>query len=204
MAKIRQAFSLFEILIVIVLLSLLIVTSYLVIPKLIQKAFDARRKSDVDNIKKSLEIYYSFAEEFPDTLPDCGQPLVYKTQVIMPSLLCDPVTKESYFYQTKKIDNKIAFRLYAILANSDDTSIAKVGCQGGCGSDCIYNYGVSSMNIDLLRCSYSCTKSKECIFFNDPEASGCSVLYYGDSTCNGECNIPSVKKCHDERGKYIP
>lgn len=204
MAKIRQAFSLFEILIVIVLLSLLIVTSYLVIPKLIQKAFDARRKSDVDNIKKSLEIYYSFAEEFPDTLPDCGQPLVYKTQVIMPSLLCDPVTKESYFYQTKKIDNKIAFRLYAILANSDDTSIAKVGCQGGCGSNCIYNYGVSSMNIDLVRCSYVCSegggREGVCQLFDDPSISICPKLYYKDQDCNGECSNRD-NRCQNNSGK---
>lgn len=201
MKKTNRGYSLFELLIAIVVILLLVISSFLVVPKLIQRAFNARRKSDVDKIKKNLEMYYSLADEFPETLPNCGQPLVYKNQVLLPSIPCDPVTKEPYFYQKKIIDNKIAYRLYAMLANIDDPSIAKVGCQGGCGSDCLYNYGVSSMNIDLQRCSFSCTKSKDCVFFDDPEASGCSVLYYGDSTCNNECNDPSVKKCHDDRGK---
>ena len=136
MIKTHRGFSLFELLIVIVILSLLIVTSYLVMPKLIQKAFDARRKADLDKIKKNLEVYYSLAEEFPDSLPDCGQALLYKNQVILPSLPCDPVTKEPYYYQTK-LGSPDSYRLYAILANAQDTSIAKVGCLGGCGSDCI-------------------------------------------------------------------
>jgi len=203
MKKTYRSYSLFELLIAIVVLSLLIIASYLIVPKLIQRAFDARRKADLDKIKKNLEMYYSLADEFPETLPNCGQPLVYKNQVLLSSFPCDPVTKEPYYYQTKRINNKIAYRLYAMLANDNDSSITKVGCQGGCSSNCLYNYGVSSMNIDLQRCSFSCTKSKDCVFFDDPEASGCSVLYYGDSTCNNECNNPSVKKCHDERGKHI-
>jgi len=177
-------------------------TSYLVIPKLIEKAFDARRKADLDRIKKNLEIYYSFANEFPTDLPDCNEPLLYKNQVIISALPCDPVTREPYYYQTRP-GNYDSYRLYAILENGDDVSITKVGCQGGCGSDCIYNYGVSSMNIDLVRCSYVCAPSKECILFNDPVLSKCPKLFYNDSTCNNECNIP-VNRCHDASGKNIP
>ncbi|KKQ62988.1 MAG: hypothetical protein US85_C0020G0001, partial [Candidatus Shapirobacteria bacterium GW2011_GWF1_38_23] len=77
--KKSRSFSLFEILITVLLLSALIVTSYLAIPKLIEKAYDARRKTDLNKIKTNLEIYYDSAKEFPATLPDCGQPLVYKS-----------------------------------------------------------------------------------------------------------------------------
>lgn len=202
MKKTNRAFSLFELLIAIVLLSLLIMTSYLVIPKLIEKAFDARRKADLDKIKKNLEMYYSLADEFPVILPACGQALVYKTQVILPPIPCDPVTKESYYYQTRP-GVYDSYRLYALLANTNDSSTTKVGCQGGCGPDCFYNYGVSSMNIDLVRCSYVCSPSKKCILFNDPSRSDCPKLYYKDSTCNNECNI-KANQCHDESGKNIP
>lgn len=197
-----QSFSIFEILVTIAVLSVLIVTSYLVVPKLIIKAFDARRKSDIYKIKTNLEIYYSFADEYPKILPDCGQPLVYGSQVLMPSVPCDPVTKLSYYYQSKFGYPK-SFRLYAQLANTQDPSIAKVGCLGGCGSDCNYNYGVSSTNVDLVRCSYVCAPNKTCVMYNDPAKSLCPKLYYNDPTCKNECSIPA-NKCHDESGKNIP
>jgi len=193
---------LFEILVSIILLSLLVVTSYLAIPKLIAKSFDARRKADLNKIKINLEIYYSFAEEFPRNLPNCGQPLVYKTQTILASMPCDPVTKQPYYYQTKT-GSPQSYRLYTLLADTQDISITKVGCQGGCGSNCFYNYGVSSTNIDLVRCSYVCAPNKTCVKYNDPAKSRCPKLYYNDSTCNNECNI-AANKCHDESGKNIP
>lgn len=203
MKKTYRGYSLFELLIAIVVLSLLVITSYLVIPKLIQKAYDARRKVDLDKIKKNLEIYYSFANEFPRELPTCNQPLLYNNQTIIPSLPCDPVTKESYFYQTKSASPN-SYRLYAILANNDDASIAKVGCQGGCGSDCLYNYGVSSMNIDLARCSYVCGpgggREGVCQFFDDPTISLCPKLYYNDQNCNGECSNRD-NRCKSDNGK---
>jgi Tfp pilus assembly protein PilE len=202
LVKKSRSFSLFEILITVLLLSALIVTSYLAIPKLIEKAYDARRKADLNKIKTNLEIYYDFAKEFPATLPDCGQPLFYRTQILISSFPCDPVTKLPYYYQTKS-GNTQSFRLYAILANSQDVSIAKVGCLGGCGSDCNYNYGVSSTNIGLVQCSYVCSPSKRCIMYNDPTRSDCPKLYYNDPTCNNECSIPA-NRCHDESGKNIP
>lgn len=139
-------FSLVELLIAIIIISLSVSASYLFIPKLITKAYDTRRKSDLDKIKKSLEVYYNYENHYPDKLPECGQPFIYGTQTILPSFPCDPVTKIPYHYQTKKIDSE-SFRLYAMLGNWDDSSVYRVGCQGGCGSDCLYNYGISSSNI---------------------------------------------------------
>lgn len=202
MKKRYSGYSLFELLIAIVILSLLIITSYLVLPKLIDKAFDAQRKVDLDTIKKNLDIYYTLAGEFPIELPKCDQSLLYKDKVILSSLPCDPVTKKPYYYQTRP-GSYDSYRLYTILENNNDVSIAKVGCLGGCGSDCIYNYGVSSVNIGLVRCSYACSPSKTCILFNDPELSGCKKLFWKDSTCNNECSNPA-NRCHDESGKNIP
>ena len=151
----QKGFSLFEILIVITVLSILAITSYLAIPMQINKAFDARRKTDLYKIKTNLEIYYSLAEEFPRVLPDCGQPLMYQNEVVLASMPCDPVTLEPYYYQIKG-SNPQSYRLYAMLSNVNDFSIKDAGCLGGCGPDCFFNYGVSSMNINLTRCSYVC------------------------------------------------
>jgi len=201
-----QGFSLLELLTAVLIISLLIISSYIVAPKLIRKAFDARRKSDLDKIKNILEVYYNFENRYPDELPECGQPLSSGNQVLLPTFPCDPVTHEPYYYQTKKINSQ-SFRIYALLANSDDPSITKVGCQGGCGSDCEYNYGISSTNIGLLSCSYVCApgggSTGSCEIYGDPTVSLCPKLYYKDSTCSNECNKP-INRCQNASGKNIP
>lgn len=201
-----RGFSLVELLTAVLVISLLIISSYLVIPRLIKRVFDSRRKSDLDKIKNSLEIYYNFENRYPDELPECGQPLSYGNQIILPSFPCDPLTRQPYYYQTKKINSQ-SFRIYAMLSNWDDPSVAQVGCQGGCGSDCSYNYGVSSSNIGLINCSYVCApgggKEGVCEIYGDPTTSLCPKLYYKDSTCNSECNDPA-NRCQNASGKSIP
>lgn len=201
-----RGFSILELLTTILIISLLTVSSYLVIPKLIKKAYDSRRKTDLDKIKNVLEIYYNNGYRYPDELPACGQPLTYGNQILLPSFPCDPITHQPYYYQTKKINSQ-SFRVYTILANSDDPSISRVGCQGGCGSDCVYNYGISSSNIGLISCSYVCApgggKTGDCEVYGDPTISMCPKLYYKDSTCNNECSDPK-NRCENASGKNIP
>lgn len=199
-------FSLVELLTAILIISLIIISSYLVVPKLIKRAFDSRRISDFDKIKNSLEIFYNFENRYPDELPGCGQPLSYGSQIILPSFPCDPITRQPYYYQTKKINSQ-SFRIYAMLSNWDNASVTQVGCQGGCGSDCSYNYGVSSSNIGLISCSYVCApgggKEGTCEIYGDPTVSLCPKLYYKDSACNNECGNP-VNRCQNASGKNIP
>ena len=205
-SKKTQGFSLLEMLTSVLIISLLVISSYLFAPKLINKAFDSRRKSDLDKIKNVLEMYYNFENRYPDELPDCGQPLSYGNQVLLTSFPCDPVTRQPYSYQTKKINTQ-SFRLYSMLANWDDPSVIKVGCQGGCGPDCLYNYGISSSNIGLISCSYVCApgggKTGTCEIYGDPITSLCPKLYYQDSSCNNECSDPK-NRCENASGKNIP
>lgn len=202
----QKGFSLFEILIVITVLSILAIISYLAIPPQINKAFDARRKTDLYKIKTNLEMYYSLAEEFPRVLPDCSQPFMYQNEVILASMPCDPVTKEPYYYQIHG-GNPQSYRLYALLTNTNDFSIKDVGCLGGCGPDCFYNYGVSSMNINLTRCSYVCApgggRLGSCELYQNPTISLCPKVYNKDPTCNNECN-KAINRCQNASGKNIP
>lgn len=201
-----KGISLIELLATISLISILIVTSYLVAPKLIAKANDARRKNDLQKIKTYLEGYYNDVGSYPRTLPDCGQSLVYKDKIILSSFPCDPTTKNSYYYQIKGGEIQ-SYRLYTLLQNSNDESIIKVGCTGGCGNDCNYNYGISSTNVGLIRCSYVCApgggKIGSCEMYNDPTASLCPKEYGKDSTCKNECKN-AVNRCKNASGKNIP
>lgn len=203
---IHRGTSLLEILVVITLLSLLIITSYFTLPPQINKAFDTRRKIDLHQIKTNLEIYYSLAEQFPESLPDCGQPLTYRNQIILASIPCDPVTKEPYYYQVKG-NSPQSYRLYTLLSNTKDISISDVGCPGGCGPDCSFNYGVSSTNVGLVRCSYVCApgggRSGSCELYQNPSISLCPKLYNLDPTCNNECN-KTTNRCQNASGKNIP
>ncbi len=208
MAFIRKdkGFSLVEIMITISVLSILITTSFLIIPSLINKANDARRKADLQKIKIYLESYYNDAKQYPRILPDCSQPFMYKDSTILQSFPCDPVSKEPYYYQIKGGEPQ-SYRVYALLENTQDISISNLGCLGGCGPDCSYNYGVSSTNVGLVRCSYVCApgggKTGSCELFNDPSISLCPKEYYKDSTCNNECAV-SKNRCKNASGKHIP
>lgn len=185
---------------------ILIISAYLIVSSQIVKAYDARRKANLDLLRLNLEIYYSFAEEYPMKIPDCGQPLVYKTQTILDSIPCDPQTRQDYYYQTKG-GNPQSYRLYTHLKNIQDISIANLGCTGGCGPDCSFNYGVSSYNIGLTKCTFVCApgggKTGSCELYQDSSLSLCPKLYFKDSTCNGECNISS-NRCKNASGKNIP
>lgn len=206
MSSISRGFTLLEVLTVVAVMSIMTSVSYLVIPPLLDQARDTRRKVDLHRIKTSLEIYYDSVKQYPEELPACGQPLEYGTQKFLPSMPCDPITKESYYYQIKK-NNLDSFRLYALLSNAENFSISDVGCGGGCGPDCFYNYGVSSTNVGLLRCSYVCApgggKDGTCELYQDTGKSSCPKLYGKDSSCEAGCG-DSENRCQNASGKHIP
>lgn len=195
-----------EVLVTIAILATLIFSSSIYVPSLIDRANDARRKSDLYKLKINLEIYFSYAEQYPENLPSCGQPLMYKSQIILNALPCDPTTKQPYYYQIRKGDLQ-SYRIYTSLSNLNDFSIADVGCLGGCGPGCFYNYGVSSANVSLIKCSYICApgggKLGSCELYQDPELSQCPKLYYKDMVCNNECNVPK-NRCKNASGKQKP
>lgn len=199
--------TLIEVLIVILILMILILASYLIVPHQIAKARDASRKADLLKIRTALEEYYDSQGEFPGELPKCGEPLILGKTTLINNLPCDPITNQSYYYETKRGGDTSYYRLYANLENNDDISIDFAKCRGGCGLDCNYNYGISSTNVSLVRCSYVCApgggRSGSCELYHNPEISLCPKLYYQDSTCNNECRLAQYK-CQNASGKNIP
>lgn len=203
-----SGFSLFEILIFVIVWSLLATTSYLVIPPILVKVRDAQRKSHLRKISQALEQYYESKKEFPDTLPDCGQPLSLTSTTVLSSIPCDPASKESYLYQK----TNSSYRLYANLENDQDSIISTIKCHFGCGPNCSYNYGVSSTNILLENCLpdpiiYACSPGGGtigiCDQYDNPQLSDCPFTYPDDPTCNGDCGDPK-KRCKNASGKHVP
>lgn len=202
----KAGMTLIELMIAIAILAIVSSASYIVMQTQRTRAYDGVRKSDLHSIKTSVESYYDKAGEYPGELPNCGEPLMLGNQVVIASTSCDPTTKEKYFYQTDH-ENRQWFRLYTSLGNKQDQSISYVSCQGGCGPECVYNYGVSSPNVGLERCSYVCApgggQTGSCERYEDPELSECPVLYEGDPTCDGGCSVPK-NRCKNASGKNTP
>ncbi|MCS7093375.1 MAG: type II secretion system GspH family protein [Patescibacteria group bacterium] len=153
--KQKKFFTLIEVLIVIILVGSLtgmITGNFL---NSLKKARDARRKSDLEQIKKALELYYEDKGGYPQTLTfgsELKDPATGK--IYMSRLPTDPISPD-YFYQS----DGTYFRIYACLENDQQvlpyevSSPSQFNCQRRCkapgGSrevNCIW--GLSSDNVN--------------------------------------------------------
>ena len=174
----------------------------------VARAYDVRRKDDLNNIQIYLESYYDSFDTYPEDLPDCDQSLTFKQKKVSPSIPCDPTTKRPYYYETQA-DGYQSYKVYALLENTQDASIEKVSCTKGCGPSCAYNYGVSSPNVILNTCDvyYVCApgggKEGSCEVYADPVKSNCPESYKNDPTCRNACSDPK-NRCKNASGKFVP
>lgn len=150
-----QAFTLIELLIVIAIIGLLTIIGLGSYTSSQVKARDARRKSDLSQIQKALEMYYNDKGGYPtssgdgringcDTNPcDWGNPWEEDEVVYIKTMPYDPRAK--YCYESGGTDYKI----YARLENPRDPDCLNNDCASfvTCGGEAVYNYGVSSANV---------------------------------------------------------
>jgi len=149
-----RGFSLGELLIVVVLISLLALVVLMTYQHQVAKANDARRKEDLAKFKIAFEDFYNDNGCYPTE--DQWAAYSCDSNDFAPYLetyLCDPVTDERYYYLTivdgENPEACAGYRLFAKLQNNSDTDIRNVGCwpvgQGGCGEGVLlsYNYGVA-------------------------------------------------------------
>ena len=154
-----KALSLIELLIVVSILGVLSVLITTPISAQLQKARDAKRKLDVNIVQKGLEEYYDSTGCYPERLPECGKELTLGESKIIQEIPCDPKNKSFYPYITTGENCSPYFKLYAKLERIDDLNIFMSGCENGCGPNCAYNFGISSVNIDLDYCQPPMTPS---------------------------------------------
>jgi type II secretory pathway pseudopilin PulG len=192
--------SMVEILIVIAIIAILIILALSVLPRQLEKARDAQRKSDLSEIKVAFENYYSDNDCYPppEILENCGgtQLSPYLNQIP-----CDPADKSYYLYAPEGKACPGYYRVFSRLERKSDPVIPSLSCQGpgGCGAwqyfqaklglaanD--YNYGVSEGvpvymgeggTLDSGYCCSNILNDDDCKFWEkeDPEGQ-CTVGPY--------------------------
>jgi prepilin-type N-terminal cleavage/methylation domain-containing protein len=159
----RSAFTLVEILVVMAIIGILATlgTSSFLSARL--RARDAERKSDIGQIQRSLELYYSDYTEYPDEsvitplLSSGNEFRDANGSLYMSSMPTEPRTPAfNYIYDVDATDNQ-KYRLYARLENTEDlaTDIDGNGSTGDeystdCGDDNC-NFGVSSPSTNMTE-----------------------------------------------------
>jgi prepilin-type N-terminal cleavage/methylation domain-containing protein len=164
--KSTKGFTLIEIIIAIAIIALLILSVIWTLRNKIDRANDAKRKSDLQRIAIALEDYYSDEECYPiDTiLSNCGGDALKPWGLA--SIPCDPVYKTPYCYLPAEPNTSECYQKYRLLNTLkylSDPAIKSLGCDSGeyCGweTECSgsgsgisgFNYGVSSLNTTLLN-----------------------------------------------------
>lgn len=165
--KAGAGFTLIELLLVVAILGILAVSVLLTLNPFaqLQKGNDAKRKADLSQIQKALEIYYQDYGEYPDMSNYQLNPVtsapgfipISRTQKnwgsswqpYMNVIPKDPVPSKNYVYYTS---DRQSYYLYASLdrggkdpqaCKSDGTACANLSIGATCGSG-ICNFGLSS------------------------------------------------------------
>jgi len=158
-----NGFTLIELLVVIIIMGIIaaVITGNFFTS--LKKGRDARRKADLEQVQKSLEMYYEDKKAYPTAAAGAGFPFGRQfcetstcdgtEKVYMQKVSDDPVGGRNYLYAST--DGK-SYQLYACLENDQQilpyTSTSSLSCTTNC-KDTSNNsipclWGVSSSNIN--------------------------------------------------------
>jgi general secretion pathway protein G len=143
----KRGFTLAELLIVIALMAIMATVALSSFTKSQKKGRDARRKQDLSEIRKALELYYQDNNEYPDDLDSPLKHLTTENVVYMVKVPTDP--KSSYSYIYRMVDDGQGFILHAFLEYENDPDR---NCIVGSGESCgakPCNYVVTSPGTSL-------------------------------------------------------
>jgi len=144
-SKLNIGFTLIELLVVISIIGLLAGLVISNVAGVRERARDVERKSDLDQTKKALRMYYNDYNMYPlaSELPAVGSPFAKGSMVYMKAFPGDPSTKVAYsYYRTNCTNGTEDFRLVATLENKSDSGIDKSKTK--CPQDCLATYAVDS------------------------------------------------------------
>jgi len=148
----KQGFTLMEILIVIAMLGILATIIFGTYLNSLKKGRDSRRKQDLEQVSRALELYYSEQGQYPAEIevifgekldnPDSDDENIF----YMKLLPTDPTSGYDYIYKTTDQQD---YQLYSCLENDQDLDYndGEFGYGFECGASCQYcRYGIASPN----------------------------------------------------------
>lgn len=144
--SISSGMTLNELIVVVTILAMLMVLAMLASRSQIFKGMDARRKTDIYQIKVAVEEYEKDNDCYPPALPACdpGTGL----QPYIPKIPCDPQDKTNYFYVAQPNTSCPSwYWIFTPMDNKHDPQIEKLGCTQGCGptvETAVYDYFATS------------------------------------------------------------
>jgi general secretion pathway protein G len=161
--KLSRGFTLIELLIVIGLLAVLAGSIFAIFNPFgqIQKSQDAKRKSDLAQVQRALELYYQDNGRYPPSTASfqiTGGAWGSSWSTYMARVPADPTAAKKYVYFTPAASNGQSYYLYTNLdrgandpqsCNSGNacTTVQSAGFPGpnACGAVC--NFGMTSPNV---------------------------------------------------------
>ena len=142
-----RGFTLIELLIVMSIIAILAGAIWGNFFTSLNKGRDSRRKQDLSQISKALELYYNDMKVYPTALPGGGTPFSNpnsSTVIYMQKIPSEPSgDNPAYCYPTTAAGE--SYQLYAKLENLEDPNIFPTPVTVECGGE-DYNYGISSPN----------------------------------------------------------
>lgn len=150
----EYGFTFIELMLVIAILGVLLTLVSGNFLSSLKKGRDAKRKADLEQIQRAVEIYYDDNRAYPLTSSinfSGGQlchPSGCATKVYMQKIPNDPKSTGGYTYRYCTNATNSQYQLYALFENSNDPKIITVNPLSTCTTNCYSsgncNYGISS------------------------------------------------------------
>ncbi|QQG43936.1 MAG: type II secretion system protein GspG [Candidatus Roizmanbacteria bacterium] len=139
-----KGFTLLELMIVIAILGILasFISGNLI--NSLKKGRDARRKSDLEQIQRALELYYEDNKSYP-ALITAGSQITHPSvanKVYMQRVPDDPASNNDYTY----VSSGTNYKIYSCIENTNDNGPGVTTYSVTCGDCGNCKYGVSSSN----------------------------------------------------------
>lgn len=139
----KKSFTLVEILVVVTIISMLASVAAVSYSRFIKQSRDARRKTDIEQIRAAAELYRNFKGVYPSSLAFDGSGEIvdgatkYMTKVPSDPLYTGPLTNTYYYISSDPFQT---YNLCAYLEGGSTTSITAT-CGGQNCNYCMGPYG---------------------------------------------------------------
>jgi prepilin-type N-terminal cleavage/methylation domain-containing protein len=127
----KEGFTLIEVMIVVSIIALVLILSYVAYSAQLAKGNDAKRKSDIYEIKFALESYEKDKDCYPTFLPNCDPGDEFKPYI--EKIPCEPEINVNYVYYPEPSACPQWYWIFTQLDYENDSKIDELGCSFGCG-----------------------------------------------------------------------